>query len=191
MSGNHFGSAYVGVQVIQADVLHVVVTLRIRQRIVGLTEVPFAREIGVVVRQFQHRRESPFRVREPTALALERNRGHAAAIGVATRLQCGTARCTAWLAVEVIEGHAFVGESVQVRGGNSPAFSTAVCTEVAPSDIVPDDQHDVGLRRLLRVRLRVSVDRNTQQAGRQKREWRARDRCGQSCKAARKLHGFP
>jgi hypothetical protein len=40
----------VGVEVIQADVLHLVVALRIGQRVIGLAQVPFAGEIGLVAR---------------------------------------------------------------------------------------------------------------------------------------------
>ena len=49
----------VGVEMIEADILHLVVALRVGQRVVGLTEVPLAREEGLVAAGLQHRGKRP------------------------------------------------------------------------------------------------------------------------------------
>ena len=70
----------VGVEVIEADVFHLVIALGVRQRVVRLAEMPFAGEVGLIAALLEHRRQRPFRCRQPTALALERDGGHAAAV---------------------------------------------------------------------------------------------------------------
>ena len=64
MSGNQVGSAIgVGVEVVEADVLHLVVALRVGQRVVVLAQVPLAGEVGLVAALLEHRGKGPFRGR--------------------------------------------------------------------------------------------------------------------------------
>ena len=70
----------VGVEMIEPAILHLVVALRVRQRVVGLAEMPFAGEERLVAAGLQHRGQRPFRRRQAAALALERHRRHAAAV---------------------------------------------------------------------------------------------------------------
>src|SRR5690606_26730986 len=98
----------VGVQVIEEAVLHLVVALRVRERVVGLAEMPLSGEISLVTALLEHRRQRPFRGRQTAALPLECYRGHAAPVGYTPGLNSRAARCTARLTVKREEGHPFV-----------------------------------------------------------------------------------
>jgi hypothetical protein len=70
----------VGVEVIEADVFHLVVALGVGQRVVGFAEMPFAGEEGPVAPGLEHRGERPLGRRQAAALALEGHGRHAAAV---------------------------------------------------------------------------------------------------------------
>ena len=61
----------VGVEVVEAGILHLVVALRVGQRVVGFAQVPLAGEEGFVAARLEHRGQCPFRRRQSAALALE------------------------------------------------------------------------------------------------------------------------
>ena len=90
----------VGVEMIKPAILHLVVALRVGQGIVCLTEMPLADEEGLVARGLQYGRECPLGCRQAAALALKRNRRHAAAIWDAARLHRGASRRAARLRIE-------------------------------------------------------------------------------------------
>ena len=138
----------VGVEVVEADVLHLVVALGVGQRVVGLAEVPLAGEEGLVARRLQHRRQGPLRRRQAAALALEGHGGHAAAVRDAPGLHGRPARRAARLGVEREERHALVRQTVDVGRGHAAPLAAAVGAEVAVAGVVGHDQDDVGLLRL-------------------------------------------
>ena len=147
----------VGVEVIEAAVLHHVVALGVGQRVVGLAEVPLAGEVGLVAALLQHRGQRPFRRRQSAALALEGHGGHAAAVRDAPGLHRGAARRAARLGVEREEGHALVRHPVDVRRRHAAPLAAAVGTEVAVAGVVGHDEEDVGLARL---RVRAAAERH-------------------------------
>ena len=111
-SGRHVGkpgriAIGVGVEMIEAAILHLVVALRIRQRVIGLAEMPLAGEEGLVAAGLQHRGQRPFRGRQATAFALEGHGRHAAAVRDAAGLHRGAAGRATRLGVEREERHAF------------------------------------------------------------------------------------
>src|SRR4249920_3881082 len=97
---------------VQASVLHLIVALRIRQRVVGFAEMPLAGEECLVAAGLEHRAECPFSRRQTAALTLEGHGGHATAIRNAARLHRRTTRRAAWLRIERHELHAFGGEAI-------------------------------------------------------------------------------
>ena len=150
----------VGVEVIEADILHLVVALGVGQRVVGLAQVPFAGEVGLVAALLQHRRQRPFRRRQAAALALEGHGRHAAAVGDAARLHRRPSRRAARLGVEGEEGHALAGQAVDVRRRHAAPFAAAIRTEVTVAGVVGHDEQDVGLlRRLCRRVSRAERER--------------------------------
>jgi len=56
-------------------------------------------------------------------------------------------RRAARLGVEGEEGHAFVGEPVEIRSRHAPALTAAVGPEIAIADVVAHDEENVGLGR--------------------------------------------
>ena len=134
----------VGVEMIEADILHLVVALRVGQRVVGLAEVPLAGEEGLVAARLEHRGQRPFGRRQAAALALERDRGHAAAVRDAAGLHRGPAGRAARLGVERQERHALVGQAVDIGRRHAAALAAAIGAEVAVAVIVGDDQEMFG-----------------------------------------------
>jgi hypothetical protein len=70
---------------------------------------------------------------------------HAAAIRNAAGDDSGTAWSAAWLTVKGKERHSFSGEPVEVRGSYAAAITAAIDSEIAPSDVITNDQDDVWL----------------------------------------------
>ena len=140
----------VGVEVIEAGILHLVVALRGGQSVVGLAEVPFAGEEGAVAGRLQHRGEGPLRRGQPAALALEGHGRHAAAVRRAAGLHGGSAGRAARLGVEGVELHALGRQAVDVRRRHAAPLPAAIGAEIAVTGIVGHQQDDVGL--LLRRR---------------------------------------
>ena len=138
----------VGVQVIEANRLHLVIPVGNRQRVVGLAEMPLAREEGPVASLLQHRRQRPFRRREAARLTLERHRGHAAPVRDAAGLHGGAPRRPAGLGVEGEEGHALIGQTVKRRRGHAASRAAAIGPRVPVSEVIGDDQDDVRLGHL-------------------------------------------
>jgi hypothetical protein len=112
--------------------------------------MPFAGEVGLVAGLFEDRPEGPLGRRQPAALALERDRRHAAAVRDAARLHRRTARRAAGLRIEGREHHAFRGELVKIGGRHAPVVAAEIGAQIPVADIVADDQQDVGLGRILR-----------------------------------------
>ncbi len=135
----------VGVEMIEAGILHLVVALRIGQRVVGFAQMPLAGEEGLVAAGLEHRSERPFRLRQAAALALEGHGGHAAAIGNTAGLHRRTAGRAARLRIEGEERHALVREAIDVGCRHATANAAAVRTEVAVAGVVRHDQDDVRL----------------------------------------------
>ncbi len=140
----------VGVEVVEPGVLHHVVALGVRQRVVRLAEVPLAGEIGLVAALLQHRGERPFRRRQAAALALEGDGGHAAAVRDAPGLHRGAAGGAARLGVEGEERHALGGKLVDVGRRHAAPLAAAIGPEVAVAGVVGHDEQDVGLAVLRR-----------------------------------------
>ncbi|MNP15273.1 hypothetical protein D3C76_1076260 [compost metagenome] len=134
----------VGIEVIEADVLHHVVTLGIGQCVIGLAQVPLAGEVSLIAAGFQHRCQCPFSRWQTTALALERHRGHAAAVGDAPGLHRGAAWGAAWLGIEGVEGGALCGEPVDARRWHPSTYAAAVGAQVTVASVVGDDEQDIG-----------------------------------------------
>ena len=157
---------------IEAAHPHLVVAVRDRQRVVGLAEMPFAGEEGLVAGGLEHRRQRPLRRRQPAGLALEGHGGHAAAVRDASGLHGGAAGRAARLGVEGEERHPFRRQTVDVGGRHAASDAAAVGTEVAVAGVIRDDHDDVGpagrRRRLLllfRLRLR-GLDRRCRRQSR-------------------------
>ncbi|MNV42930.1 hypothetical protein D3C71_1346300 [compost metagenome] len=140
----------VGVKVIQARVLHFVIALGVGQRIVRFAQVPLAGEECLVATGFQYRGQRPFLCRQAAALALERNGRHAAAVWNAAGLHGGAPRGATGLCVKRKEGHAFLGQPVDVGRGHATARAAAVRAKVAVAGVVGHDKNDVGFTRFLR-----------------------------------------
>ena len=70
---------------------------------------------------------------------------HAAAIRNAAGDDSGTAWSAAGLTVKGEERHSFSGEAVEVRGSDAAAFAAAIDAEIAPSDVITNDEDDVWL----------------------------------------------
>ncbi|MNO79415.1 hypothetical protein D3C76_705840 [compost metagenome] len=138
----------VGVEVVQADVFHHVVTLGIGQRIIGFAQVPFAGEVGVVAAGFQHRCQCPLGGWQAAALALEGHGGHAATIGDTPGLHGRPTRCAAGLGIKGVEGDPFCRQLIDAGRGHASTDPTAVGAQVAIAGIVGDDKQDIGLFRL-------------------------------------------
>ncbi|MNO89175.1 hypothetical protein D3C76_806510 [compost metagenome] len=138
----------VGVEVVQADVLHHVVTLGIGQRIIGFAQVPLAGEVGVVATGFQHRCQCPLGGWQATALALEGHGGHAATIGNTPGLHGRPTRCAAWLGIKRVKSDAFCRQLIDAGRRHASTDPTAVGAQVAIAGIVGDDKQNVGLFRL-------------------------------------------
>jgi len=136
------------VQVVQADVLHLVVALSVGQRVVGLAQVPLAGEVGLVAALLEHGGQRPLRRGQPSALALEGHGRHAAAIWDATGLHGRPARRAARLRVEREERHPFVGHTVDVGRRHAAPRTAAVRAQVTVPGVVRDDEEDVRLARL-------------------------------------------
>ena len=139
----------VGVEVVEADILHLVVALGVGQRVVGLAEVPLAGEECLVAARLQHGGQRPLRRRQAAALALEGHGRHAAAVRNAAGLHRGAAGRAARLGVEREERHALVRQPVDVGRRHAAPVAAAVGAEVAIAGVVGDDQDDVrfgGLR---------------------------------------------
>ena len=155
---------------IEAAIPHLVVAVRVRQRVVGLAEMPFAGEEGLVAGGLEHRRQRPLRRRQPAGLALEGHGGHAAAVRDAPGLHGGAAGRAARLGVEGEERHPFRRQTVDVGGRHAASDAAAVGTEVAVAGVVRDDHDDVGPAgrrrrlRLLRLRLRGPDRRRRRQS---------------------------
>ena len=126
----------IGVEVIEADVLHHIVALSDWHGVVSLAKVPFAGEVGAVTGLFQHGRERPFRSGKSAALALESHRGHAAAIGYAAGLHCSASWSATGLRIEREEGHPLRCKIIDVWGRHSPAYAAAVRAEVSETRVV-------------------------------------------------------
>ena len=135
----------VGIEVIEAAILHLVVALRIRQRVVGLAEMPFAGEEGLVAAGLEHRSQRPLRRRKTAALALEGHGRHAAAVRDAAGLHRRAAGRAARLRIEREERHALGRETVDVRRRHAAADAAAVGTEVAVAGVIRNDHDDVRL----------------------------------------------
>ena len=133
------------VEMIEKGVFHLVIALRIGQRVIGLAKMPFAGEIGLVAALLQHGRQRPFRLRQAAALTLEGHGRQSAAVGDAPRLHCGAAGRAARLRVEGEEGQAFAGQPVDVRRRHAATFAAAVRTKIAIAGVVRNDQQDVRL----------------------------------------------
>ena len=142
----------VGVEMIEAGVLHLVVALGVGQRVVGLAQMPLAGEEGLVARRLQDRRQRPLLLRQPAALPLEGHRGHAAAVRDAPGLHRRAAGRAARLGVEREERHPLARQAVEARRGHPAPGAAAVGARVAVAEVVGQDQDDVGL--LLRGRRR-------------------------------------
>ncbi|MNC32218.1 hypothetical protein D3C75_805630 [compost metagenome] len=138
----------IGIEVIQADVLHHVIALGIGQGVVGFAQVPLAGEVGVIAAGFQHRCQGPFGRWQTTALALEGHGGHAAAVGNTPGLHGRAARCAAGLGIEREKGFAVFGHLVDVRRRHAAALAAAVRAEVAVTGVVGDNKQNVGFIRL-------------------------------------------
>ena len=135
----------IGIEVIKARVLHLVVALRVGQRIVGFAKMPLAREERLVAAGLEHRSERPFRCRQAAALALEGHGRHAAAIGNAARLhRRATGRATR-LRVERHELHAFGRKAVEIGRRHAAVLAAAVHTRIAVTEVIRHDEDDVGL----------------------------------------------
>ncbi len=137
----------VRVQVVQERVLHHVVALGVGQRVVGLTQMPLAGEVGLVARGLEDGGQGPLRLRQPAALALEGHRRHAAAVRDASGLHRRAPRRAAGLRVEREEGHPLVRHAVEGGRGHSAPFAASIGTEVPIAGVVRHDQQDVRLRR--------------------------------------------
>jgi hypothetical protein len=107
--------------------------------------VPLAGEEGIVAGGLQHRCQGPLRGREPAALALERDRRHAAAIRDSPGLHGGPPGRAARLGIEREERHALLGETVDVRRGHAPALAATVGAEIPVSGVVGDNHENVRL----------------------------------------------
>ncbi|MCY1431645.1 hypothetical protein D9M71_476190 [compost metagenome] len=133
---------------IQADVLHHVITLSIGKGIVGFTQMPFASEISVVATGFQHRCQRPFGGGQATALALEGHGGHAATIGDAPGLHGRPTRRAAWLRIKRVKSNTFCRQLINTGRRHAATNPTAVGTQVAIAGVVGDDKQDIGFFRL-------------------------------------------
>ncbi|MNS01820.1 hypothetical protein D3C72_331110 [compost metagenome] len=134
----------VGIEVIQADVFHHVVTLGIWQGVVGFAQMPFAGEIGLIATGFQHRGQCPFSRRQTTALTLEGHRGHAAAVGDAPGLHGCPAGGATGLGIKRKEGSAFLRQLVDAGRRHAATDTAAIGPEVTVAGIVGYDKQDVG-----------------------------------------------
>ena len=130
---------------IEAAILHLVVALRVGQRVIRLPKVPLAGEEGAVARLLEHRAQGPLGRRQAAALALERHRCHAAAVRYPPGLHRGPARGAARLGIERHEGHPLRGQAVDAGGRHATPLAAAIGAKVAVAGIVGDDQHDVRL----------------------------------------------
>ena len=146
----------VGVEVVQQRVLHLVIALRVGQRVVRLAQVPLAREEGLVAPLLEHRRQRPLGCRQPAALALERHGGHAAAVRDAPGLHRRPPGSAAGLTVEREEAHAFVRQAVEIGCRHAAPDTTAVDARITVTEVVGRDQDDVGFRGLCEGRARDS-----------------------------------
>ncbi len=142
----------VGVQVVEADIPHLVVAVCSGICVVRFAEVPLAGEEGLVAAGLEHGCQRPFRRRQPAWLTLEGHSGHPAAVRKASSLHGGAAGRATRLRVEGEERHALGRNAVNVRGRHAAADAAAVGPEVAVAGVVRYQQDDVGplLLRLLR-----------------------------------------
>src|SRR4051812_5087062 len=99
---------------IKTAILHHVIALSDGKRVVSFTQMPFASEVSLVPRSFENGRKRPLRRWQPATLALESNSRHSAAIGNSTGLHCRPAGSAAWLRIEGIELHAFIGHPIEI-----------------------------------------------------------------------------
>ena len=129
---------------VEPNVFHLVIALRVWQRVIGLAEVPLTREVGVVAALLEHRCERPFRLGQSAALALECYGGHAAAVRNAPGLHRRAPRRAARLGIERKEGHPFVGHLVEIGRRHAAPFPPAVHADVAVAVVVGNDEQDVG-----------------------------------------------
>src|SRR5450631_3821758 len=96
-----------------------------------------------------NRGDRPLRRRQAASLALEGHGRHAAAVGDAPCLHRGTAWRATWLPVKRIEGHAFRRHPVEAWSRHAAAFATAIGATVAVTEVIRQDQNDIGLLGLL------------------------------------------
>ena len=158
----------VGVQVVEADVTHLVEALRIGKRVVGLAQVPLAGEERGVAAELQNRAQRPLRGGQPAALTLEGDRGHAAPVRNASRDHRRASRGAGGLAVEGQELHALGGDAVEVRCRRAAVVAAAVGAHVAVAEVVGYDHDDIGLRDLRGRRADRERQRRRERRERQK-----------------------
>jgi hypothetical protein len=133
----------VGIEVIKTHSLHLIVALGIRQRIIRFAKMPLACEESLVARLLQYRTECPFRGRQPTALSLKGDSGHATAVWNASGLHGSPAWRATGLSIEGEERHAFVRHAIQIRCRHAAANAAAVRTRIAVSEVIGDQQNNV------------------------------------------------
>ncbi|MCY1401717.1 hypothetical protein D9M71_168400 [compost metagenome] len=138
----------IGIEVIQADVLHHVITLGIGQRIVGFAQMPFAGEVGVIAAGLQHGCQRPFGSWQTTALALKRHGGHAAAIGDTPGLHGRPARRTARLCIEGVESDTFCRQLIDLGRWHAAPDPASVRPQIAVASVIGHDEQDIGFFRL-------------------------------------------
>src|SRR5689334_22130771 len=98
--------------------------------------MPLAGEEGLVAAGFENRSQRPFCRRQPSALALERHGGHAAAIGNASGLYGGATRRAARLRVEGPELHAVRGKAIEIWRRHATVVTAAIGAGVAISEVI-------------------------------------------------------
>ena len=162
-----FVSISVSVEMIEPAIPHLVIALRIGQRVVGLAEMPLAGEEGLVAAGLEHGGQRPFLLRQAAALALEGHGGHAAAVRDTSGLHCGAAGRAARLRIERKERHSFRRHAVNVGSRHAAADTATVGPEIAIAGVVRHDHDDVGL--LLRGRLRLRTGFTGQRERRERR----------------------
>lgn len=136
---------------IQTNVFHHVVTLRVGQGIIGFAQVPLTGEISVVAAGLEYRGQGPLSSWQATALALHGHGSHPAAIGDTPGLHGCAARCAAWLSIKRVKSDPFCRQLIDVGRRHSSTNTTAIRTEVAIASVVGDDKQDIGFFRLSRV----------------------------------------
>ncbi len=130
--------------VVGEEILHGVETVIDRHGVDGVAQVPFSREIGLVIVLLEEFRDGRCLRPDPVGIAGRDDHREGGAHGQASGHERGAAGGAACLPIPFRERRSLGRQLVEVRGRRVARLAAAIDAEVPPAGIVGHDHDDVG-----------------------------------------------